>query len=295
MTLSDADLAAEFDRHRNRLIGIGYRLTGMLADAEDAVQEAWLRLAATDRSQIADLGAWLTTVVSRLCLDRMRSAAARREHYVGPWLPEPIVRDVSEDPGEIVSGQDDLRFAALRVLHELSPEQRVAFVLHDGFSVPFSEIADILDCTVAAARQHASRARRALADADPPPPAALAEQQQVLQELVEAVQARDITAVARVLHPDAVVYGDSDGKARTARRPIAGADKVARFAVGLAQKYGDELFTNSRPVLVNGELGLLLAGSPQVAPRVLTVAVRDGKAAAIFDVVNPEKLTRVPW
>src|SRR5690606_35615519 len=92
-----------------------------------------------------------------------------------------------------------------------------------------------------------------------------------------------------------LVYGDSDGKARTARRPIAGADKVARFAVGLAQKYGDELFTNSRPVLVNGELGLLLAGSPQVAPRVLTVAVRDGKAAAIFDVVNPEKLTRVPW
>ncbi|WP_372907235.1 sigma-70 family RNA polymerase sigma factor [Saccharopolyspora indica] len=295
VTVTSAELAAEFDQHRNRLIGLGYRLTGRIADAEDAVQDAWLRLATVDRDDIRDLGAWLTTVVSRLCLDRMRSAAVQREQYVGPWLPEPLVTSLDADPGDIVAGQDDLRMAALRVLHELPPDQRLAFVLHDGFEVPFAEIAEVLGCSVVAARQHASRARRAMADADPPPRAPLPEQQRVVEEFLAAVASKDVSAVARTLHPTVVVLGDSGGKARTARRPVVGVDKVARFTVGLMQKYDDKLLENLRLVLVNGDLGVLLPGSPEVAPRVFTLAIRDGRPAEIFDVVNPDKLTRIPW
>lgn len=294
VTATSAALAAEFDQHRSRLIGLGYRLTGRIADAEDAVQDAWLRLASTDREDIRDLGAWLTTVVSRLCLDRMRSAAVQREQYVGPWLPEPLVTSLDDDPGDIVADQDDLRMAALRVLHELPPDQRLAFVLHDGFGVPFAEIADVLGCSVAAARQHASRARRAMAEADPPPQVPLPEQQRIVEEFLAAVASKDVDAVARALHPTAAVIADSGGKARTARRPVVGVDKVARLLVGLVRKY-DELLGGIRLVRVNGDLGVLLPGSPELAPRVFTLAVRDGRLATVFEVANPDKLTRVPW
>jgi RNA polymerase sigma-70 factor, ECF subfamily len=303
---TDPALAAEFDRHRSRLIGIAYRLTGRLHDAEDAVQEAWLRLAGLDaaaRADIRELGGWLTTVVGRICLDRMRSASARREQYVGPWLPEPIVTAVDEqDPLDIVVGREDMRMAALRVLHELPPDQRLAFVLHDGFEVPFAEIADVLGCTVAAARQHASRARRVMADAKPPPRAPMPEQQRALEEFLTAVSARDVAAVVRALHPQATMYGDGGGRERTARRPVVGSENVARFLLGLLERYGDAVFSDLRPVLVNGDLGLLAPGSPEgtpervrVAPRVVTVAVRDGQVSEIFDVVNPDKLEQVPF
>ncbi|MEV0699491.1 sigma-70 family RNA polymerase sigma factor [Saccharopolyspora sp. NPDC050389] len=297
MSATNTALATEFDQHRSRLIGIGYRLTGRIADAEDAVQDAWLRLASTDRESIRDLTGWLTTVVSRLCLDRMRSAAVRREQYVGPWLPEPLVTSLDADPGDIVATQDDLRMAAMRVLHELPPDQRLAFVLHDGFDMPFAEIAEVLGCSVAAARQHASRARRAMADADPPERVPLPEQQQVLEDFLTAVASKNIDAITRVLHPAATVYGDSGGKARTARRPVVGFDKVARFIVGLMEKYGDGLVENIRPVLVNGDLGVVFTGNADgtAAPRVFTLSVREGRTAEIFDVVNPDKLTRVPW
>lgn len=297
VSATNITLAEEFDQHRNRLIGIGYRLTGRLADAEDAVQDSWLRLAATDRESIRDLGGWLTTVVSRLCLDRMRSAAVRREQYVGPWLPEPLVTSLDEDPGDIIAGRDDLRMAALRVLHELPPDQRLAFVLHDGFDVPFAEIAEMLKCSVAAARQYASRARRAMADAEPPQRVPLPEQQRALEDFLTAVASKDIGAITRVLHPAAAVYGDGGGKALTARRPVVGVDKVARFIVGLMEKYGDGLVENIRPVLVNGDLGVVFSGSEdrKAAPRVFSMAVRDGRPAQIFDIVNPDKLTRVPW
>ncbi|MDI2031707.1 RNA polymerase sigma factor SigJ [Saccharopolyspora sp. TS4A08] len=295
MSPDTSTLAAEFDRHRSRLVGLGYRLTGRLTDAEDAVQDAWLRLADSDPGEIRDLGAWLTTVVSRLCLDRMRSAAVRRESYVGPWLPEPLVSAVDSDPGDIVAGQDDLRMAAMRVLHELPPDQRLALVLHDGFEVPFAEIAEVLGCGVPTARQHASRARRAMADAAPPERVPLPEQQRVMEEFLTAVAAADLAAVTRLLHPTAAVYGDSGGKARTARRPVVGAEKVARFAVGLIEKYGAELVTSARPVLVNGDLGLLFPGTPETGPRVFALTVREGRTAEVFDIVNPDKLTHVEF
>ncbi|UOZ06410.1 sigma-70 family RNA polymerase sigma factor [Amycolatopsis sp. WQ 127309] len=299
-------LAARFAEHRGHLIGVAYRLTGTRADAEDAVQESWLRLAGLDdagQDAIRDLRGWLTTVVGRICLDRLKSAAAQRERYVGQWLPEPVVtpfgQPVSEDPLDLAVRDDGLRMAALVVLDKLTPEQRVAFVLHDAFSLPFAEIADILGCSVDAARQHGSRGRRALADADPAPRAPLDEQAKVLEKFVTALLAGDIGAVVELLHPDAVLIGDSDGKGRTTRQLMVGADKLARFFVGLMRKYAPESVTRGAPVLVNGDLGFYLPPLPEregflaLDEHVQAMSVRDGKIVAIYDVVNPDKLTRI--
>jgi RNA polymerase sigma-70 factor (ECF subfamily) len=304
MSSTDA-LAVEFTEHRPYLLGVGYRLTGSRADAEDAVQESWLRLAGlTDaaRTGITDLRAWLTTVVGRICLDRLRSATARRERYVGPWLPEPLVTDPNgdgQDPLDAVVRDDGVRMAALVVLDRLSPQQRVAFVLHDAFGVPFGEIAELLGSSVEATRQHATRARRAVADAQPPARPALAEQQEVLGRFLAAMATGDVPAVVALLHPDAVLVGDSDGKAKTAVNIISGADKVARFILGLQTRYGAESFAGMRFVLVNGELGIYLpawAGDAEHPPfdrRVFGVAIHNGRLSALYDIVNPDKLTQV--
>ncbi|MGD9529078.1 sigma-70 family RNA polymerase sigma factor [Pseudonocardia sp.] len=289
-------LALAFEDNRTHLLAVAYRLTGSWADAEDAVQEAWLRLhRAGERAGIRDLRAWLTVAVGRLCLDRLRSAPVRRERHVGPWLPEPVVTDLDDGdgPAAAVVRDEGVRMAALVVLERLTPDQRVAFVLHDAFDVPFAEIAGLLGCSPAAARQHASRARRIVADADPPPRAALADQQKILAEFAAAIAGGDLEAVVRLLHPDAVLIGDGGGVESTARRPIVGPDRIARFLLGLQRKYGDTA-GDGRPVLVNGDLGLVVPATAATARRVVTLSVRDGLVAAVYDVVDPGKLTRVP-
>lgn len=298
-------LAVEFERHRSHLFGVAYRLTGSRVDAEDAVQEAWLRLARLsdeDRAAIRDLRAWLVTVVARVCLDRLRSAVVQRERYVGPWLPEPLVvaEEDTSDPLAAVVRDEGVRMAAMVVLDRLTPDQRVAFVLHDAFGVPFAEVAEVLRCSIEAARQHASRGRRAVADADPPPRVDLGEQHRMLERFVAALAIGDISAVVELLHPDAVLLGDGGGRERTARRPVVGPDKVARFLLGLLERYGRAQLGQARPVLVNGDLGLLFpdwpgdAAQPAVSRRVTSFAVRDGKVAAFYDVVNPDKLVGLP-
>ncbi|HEY0452721.1 sigma-70 family RNA polymerase sigma factor [Actinophytocola sp.] len=308
MTVSQDVLAERFAQHRSHLIGVAYRLTSTLSDAEDAVQEAWLRLSGLDerkRAGIRELRAWLTTVVGRICLDRLRSATAQREQYVGPWLPEPIVTPygtpASDDPLDTVVREDEVRMAAMVVLDRLTPEQRVAFVLHDAFSVPFAEIGEILGCPEATARQHASRGRRAAAHADPPPRVALDEQRVVVEQLLAAIIGGDVDTVVRLLHPDAVLIGDSDGKARTARRLVVGADKITRFLFGLVRAYGQHRIIAGDLVLVNGDLGLAIPDVPaedgylEISRRVEAFAVRDGRVTAIYDVVNPDKLTRLAF
>ena len=301
-------LVDEFTGHRAHLTAVAYRLTGSVSDAEDAVQEAWLRLASLPGDKAAgirDLKAWLTTVVGRICLDRLRSAAVQRERYVGQWLPEPIVTPVAgaqgEDPLDVAVRDEGLRMAAMVVLDKLTPEQRVAFVLHDAFAVPFDEIAGVLGVSVDAARQHASRGRRALKDAEPPPRASLDEQQEVLDRFMRALFSGDVQAVAEVLHPDVVLIGDSNGKARTTRQVMVGAAKLIRFFQGLLKRYPPDAFATGRPVLVNGDLGIYLAPMPgggegyhDLDAHVQTMAIRDGRVVAIYDVANPDKLTRVP-
>ncbi|MDG4664146.1 sigma-70 family RNA polymerase sigma factor [Mycobacterium sp. 236(2023)] len=288
----------EFEQMRPHLLSVAYRLTGTVADAEDIVQDAWLRWAARDSLAVENLKAWLTTVVSRLALDRLRSAAHRREAYVGEWLPEPVVTDLDgSDPLAAVVAGEDARFAAMVVLENLTPDQRVAFVLHDGFSVPFTEIADILGSTAESARQLASRARRAVSAA--PPPAS--EHAEVVGKLLAAMASGDLSSVVAVLHPDVTFTGDANRRAPTAARVIHGSDKVARFLLGLGAKYGpDRLLASSVLGLVNGELGLYspgadaVDGAPAITPRIQAMTVHDGRVVAIYDVANPDKFTGSP-
>lgn len=299
--MTTASLTDEFELHRRHLLSVAYRLTGSVGDAEDAVQESWIRLHSNNSEQIRDLGAWLTTVVGRVCLDRLRSAAVRRETYVGQWLPEPIVTDITPsaepDPLDYVVDQEDNRLAALVVLDALPPQQRVALVLHDGFSVPFAEIAHILDVEVAAARQLASRGRKAAATATPPVPDD--EHTAAVTRLIEAMASGDLDAVVAALHPDARVIGDANGTTNTAVNIIVGADKFARFFIGLSKRYGITAFEKLQPVLVNGQLGFYNPGLPEnernrgFATRVNGFTVRDGLVYAAYDVANPEKFSGI--
>lgn len=291
----------EFEEHRGHLLAVGYRMTGSVADAEDAVQESWLRLQGTDAGSIENLRAWLTTVVGHICLDHLRSAAVRRESYVGQWLPEPVVTPVTgttpTDPLDAVVRDEDARLAAMVVLDTLGPDQRTAFVLHDGFGVPFDAIASVLETSVANTRQLASRARRAVADADVPvdDPA----HDEAVGRLIAAMSAGDLQAVLDALHPDALVIGDAGGTTRTAVNVLHGADRFARFFLGLATRYGEHAFFSLEPTLVNGRLGFFSHGSPgdDTHPgfprRVAGFTVRDGRVWAAYDFANPAKLTGV--
>ncbi|WP_292975233.1 sigma-70 family RNA polymerase sigma factor [Mycobacterium sp.] len=296
--MASAEQVTEFESLRPHLMSVGYRLTGTVADAEDIVQEAWLRWNAYD-GEIDDLRAWLTTVVSRLGLDRLRSAAHRRESYVGQWLPEPVVTGFDgDDPLSVVVAHEDARFAAMVVLERLSPDQRVAFVMHDGFAVPFAKVADVLGTSEAAARQLASRARRAVT-AEPPPSPDPAHDE-VVGKLMAAITSGDLAAAVALLHPGVTFTGDSNRAAPTAARVIHGPDKVARFLFGLAERYGPAFVTSSRLALINGELGAYTAGSPgddehqPMLPRITAMTVRDGKVSALWDVANPDKFTGSP-
>lgn len=284
---------------RPRLQTVAYRLTGSVADAEDIVQDAWLRWHAAP-DEIDDLPAWLTTVVSRLGLDRLRSAVYRRETYVGEWLPEPVVTGLDgNDPLAVLVASEDARFAAMVVLDRLAPDQRVAFVLHDGFSVPFKQIAEILGVSDAAARQLASRGRRTVAAT--PEPVADAEHNEVVGRLLEALMSGSVEAVVRLLHPDVTMTGDSDGKAPTTARIIRGPDKVARFMLALLhRRYGPQMTQAIEPALVNGQFGLFLRATDTdpnyqpVLPRVSGYTVQDGKVLAVWDVCNPDKFAGTP-
>ncbi|MFE3188959.1 RNA polymerase sigma factor SigJ [Nocardia sp. NPDC059240] len=303
-------LADLFETHRSHLLSVAYRLTGSVSDAEDAVQESWLRLSVARQSEIEDLRAWLTTVVSHICLDRLRSAAVRREKYVGQWLPEPIVTALTPsstpDPLTAVVRKQEFRFAAMVVLDTLTPPQRVAFVLHDGFAVPFGEIADILGISADAARQLATRARKAVAAA--PAPVTDDEHSAAVQRLLSALAAGNVDAIVAALHPDIRTVGDGGGVVSTAINVVAGVDKNARLWMGLRRRF--RLFDPDyvgparvlEPVLVNGQWGILAhefashEGQPGSPPRVYGFTVRDGRVWGVYDVVNPAKLKgiRVP-
>ena len=237
-------------------------------------------------------------MVSRLCLDRLGSAAKRRETYVGQWLPEPIVRPIGPaaepDPLDVVVQGEDARLGAMVVLDTLTPPQRVAFVLHDVFSVPFDEVGEVLGIGTDAARQHASRARRAMADAPEPTPDP--EHEEAVQRFLAAMATGDLDAIVATLHPDVIVIGDANGTTGTAINVIHGPEKFARFYLGLFERYGDKAMETLQPVLVNGQLGLWTSGWDGGEPRTSSpervggFTVRDGLVAATYDFANPEKL-----
>ena len=295
-TVGEVSITPDLGAHQPYLLGVGYRMTGSLADAEDAVQEAWFRLyrlSPAEQAAIADTRSWLTTVVGRLCLDRLRSAVVRKETYAGPWLPEPLVSGPEVgDPVAVLVRDEDVRMAAMVVLEQLNPPQRVAFVLHDVLSLPYAQVAEVLECASATARQHASRARRIVAQTAPPPRADVVEQQRLLDALVKTLTQRDLLALGALLHPEVISVSDSGGMTPTARRIILGADKVARLLLRLAARHGEDILGNWSPILVNGELGYRCGGRGSAPEAVGVLSVREGRIAAMYSMLNPAKLAR---
>jgi RNA polymerase sigma-70 factor (ECF subfamily) len=291
--MSVASATEEFQRERPHLVSVAYRMLGSLAEAEDVVQDAWLRYDKARRlGEIHDVRGWLTTVTGRLCLDVLKSARVRREAYPGQWLPEPVVTRL-DDPAERVTLRNEVGLALLVVLEKLTPEQRVALVLHDAFGVPFEEIATVLNSTVTAARQHASRGRRAVATQGARHTADRNEQRRVLDAFMAAASSGDLQSLAAVLAPDVVAIGDGGGVVPAGTRKVFGADKVARFYVGLLHKAETMAV---EPVLVNGDLGLVVRATyrnGRSLVSVLNLAVADGRITAIYNQLNPAKLRSV--
>ncbi len=285
MTAASVDLEAE----RRRLFGLAYRMIGEVAEAEDAVQDALARWAAADRAAIDNPAAWLTTVTTRICLDRLTAARRRRETYVGPWLPEPLLTD-DTDPADAAEAADTMTLAFLVVLESLSPAERAVFLLHDVFGHPHDEIARMLDRSPAAVRQLASRARAHLQDRRPRYEADADRRQAVAEAFLAACQTGELDRVMAVLAPDVVLTSDGGGRASAARRPLHGADRVARFLLGIWRQAGEAATVDL--VEVNGEPGLVGRVDGEVAV-LFVLHVDDGGVAEIQAIRNPEKLARV--
>jgi RNA polymerase sigma-70 factor, ECF subfamily len=283
-------LAERFEAERPGLVRLAYGQLGSLAEAEDVVQDAWLRLQRVDPDELRDLRGWLTTTVSRLALDTLRSARVRREAYVGPWLPEPLVRAAGEapDPAERAATAESVSLAVLVVLESLSAAERVAFVLHDVFGYEFDRVAAVLGTTAQAARQHASRARRAVEARRPRFPASPRQQREVVDAFVEAARGGDVAALVGLLDPDVVLTTDGGGALPAPRRPVPGAERVARALVGFARRGGG----TAEPVEVNGAPGLLTRAAAGV-PSVVAFTLDAGRIVAIDIQRNPTKLKGV--
>ncbi|MGI5155657.1 RNA polymerase sigma factor SigJ [Microbispora sp. CA-102843] len=295
-------LDAEFQAMRPRLLGVAYGLLGSLDEAEDVVQDAWLRLrsaeAADGGDEIRDVTGWLVVTVSRLALDVLRSARHRREEYVGPWLPEPILTGpvltqpvltgAAPDPAERVALDESMSMAMLVVLESLSPAERTAFVLHDVFGLTFAEVGEAVGRSPAACRQLAARARAHVASRAPRFDVDPSEHRRVVHAFARACLGDDMDALLALLDPDVVLRGDGGGRVRAGRRPILGVAKVARLLFGI-RRFGPYEMV---PAVVNGWPGLLRYRDGRLVA-VIGLTIADGRITAVDMVMNPEKLARV--
>jgi RNA polymerase sigma factor (sigma-70 family) len=285
-------LATRFEEHRSRLRAVAYRMLGSLSEADDAVQDTWIRLSRIDADEVENLGGWLTTVLARVCLNMLRSRQTRREEPFGPHVPEPIVDSVAGmDPEHEVLLADSVGLALLVVLETLAPAERLAFVLHDMFAVPFDQIAPIVDRSPEAARQLASRARRRVRDSAPVGDADPQQQRQVVEAFLAAAREGDFDALVALLDPDVVLRADSGpgdaGLAHPATIEVRGAAEVAGRALTYAR-----LQLLNRPVLVNGVLGMMAYrdGRPF---SVGAITVRGGRIVEMDILADPERLRRL--
>jgi RNA polymerase sigma-70 factor, ECF subfamily len=278
-------LAGQFEHNREHLQAVAYSMLGTVSEAQDAVQEAWLRLQRSDPGGIGDLRGWLTTVVGRISVDMLRARKARREVYPGSWLPEPLVDEgAADDPEHEAVLADTVGMALLVVLETLSPAERLSFVLHDVFAVPFDDVAQIMDRTADSARQLASRARRRV-QAAPQPDRDVARQRQVVDAFLAAARGGDFEALLRVLDPDVVFRMDLGPASPLAHRPITGAGAVARQVLATAPRFAHL----AQPVLVNGEAGALVG--PRDKPiAIIGFTIANGRIAALNLIADTDKL-----
>ncbi|WP_395574763.1 RNA polymerase sigma factor SigJ [Streptomyces sp. BK79] len=290
----DQRLAERFEEHRGQLRAVAYRMLGSLTEAEDAVQEAWLRLDRTGADGIANLGAWLTTVTGRVCLDLLRSRTARREEPMAEgfdtFVPDPVLRALPQgDPEAAALHTDSVGVALLVVLEALEPAERLAFVLHDMFAVPFDDIAPIVERSPAATRQLASRARRRVRDATPAADPDLGRQRRAVEAFLAASRAGDFEALVAVLHPDVVLRADAGALASglAASKVVRGARTVATGAFHFRH-----LAPLARLVLVNGSVGTVAVSGGR--PRSVTyVTVEDGLITGLYILSDPDRLARL--
>lgn len=296
------DAAAGFEPHRRFLVGLAYRMLGSLAEAEDVVQDAFLRWNATDRARVAEPRAFLARTASRLCLDRMKAASTRREQYVGTWLPDPLIEPLGDSasaslaqapaaPDAPLALAGDVSVALLMTLERLSPLERAAFLLHDVFDMDYPEIASILDRSEAACRQLATRGRDHVRDEKPrfsTTPDATA---RLAGAFLTAMSHGDVAGLARILADDAVLYADGGGKRHAALNPIYGRDRILRFFAGIASKGWLVPLADVELVRINGLPGYIVR-SPE-GPETLAIEVSGDAIVAIYGVRNPDKLAHL--
>lgn len=276
-----------FERNRQRLFGLGYRMLGSRAEAEDLVQDAYVRWHQSDHATIRNAEAWLVTTATRLAIDRLRALKTEREAYIGPWLPEPMMRQ-SPPPDHHVELASDLSMAFLVLLERLGPEERAAFLLHDVFDFEYREIAGVLDKHEAACRQIVHRARTRIRSERKRFGATDAARARLLRTFTEAVNAGDQTALLELFAPDATWTADGGGRAAAGLRPILGAEKITRLVMGLRTRLQKDASTMEL-IEVNGETGLCVRTGGRVIA-VMSIATDGEHIQAVYAIVNPDKL-----
>jgi RNA polymerase sigma-70 factor (ECF subfamily) len=284
-----------FSAHRPRLLGVAYGILGELGEAEDVVQDAWLRWQDADRDEVRSAEAFLVTVTTRLAVDRLRSARARRETYVGTWLPDPLVREIDEpgDPAASAIEAERLSIALLVALERLDPVERAVLVLRDVFDLEYATIADAIDTSPGNARQIAKRARDRVGDASRARPVEREEQQRLTAAFLLAARRGDVELLRELLVADAIQYSDGGGRTAVARKPIYGAEKIARFYANVRRARSMPGDLVPALVLVNGELGVRFV-SPTSGPYAITLLeVVDGRIHAVRNFVNPDRFAQV--
>ena len=277
---------------RPLLFSLAYRMVGSVGEAEDLVQEAFLRLERTGAEDVESLKAFLTTVVTRLAIDHLRSAQVRRESYVGSWLPEPLVRDAAPGPDERVEEDETISLAFLTLLERLSPVERAVYVLHELFGYGHGEIAEVVGKSSANSRQILARARRHVEEGRPRFDPSRREREALLRRFLDAARAGNVQALVDLLAADAVSYADGGGKVRATPLPIYGAEKVARLWASITDPARVGPYT-VRFADVNGQPGVVSLGEDGNVTGVLTLEVADGRVRSVWAVVNPDKLARI--
>lgn len=281
---------ALFETRRPAMTGLAYRMLGSRADAEDVVQDAWLRWRKVEADTVEDGAAFLNRVVARLCLDKLKSARARREVYVGEWLPEPVVgEDFDAAPGELDS---DLSVAFLLALERLTPLERAAFLLHDVFDTPFAEIARTLGRGEAACRQLAARARQHVREERPRYKPSVDEERSLTAAFLLAAMTGDEVSLRNLLTPDVVWHADGGGKVAATLNPVCGQDNAVRLIMGIQKKWPPPEGTTARLARINGQPGIVLSHAGIVF-QTMGLELVDGRIAAVYTMRNPDKLARL--
>ena len=285
--MSRPDPATEvFEAHRPRLVRLAYRMLGSVAEAEDVAQNAWLRWRSVDPAEVREPAAWLTRTTSRLALDVLKSARARRETYVGTWLPEPLVEPESDEV------HDDLTLTLMVALERLSPLERAAFLLHDVFGVPFDDVANTLERDPTSVRQLAARARRHVQEARPRYAVEREEGDRIARAFFEASRSGDVAALGALLAERATLRADGGGKVLAFHNPIEGAERILRLFASLARKYGSDAFEYIRPMWIDGLPGYASLERGRVL-QTTALAIEDGRIVDIFVTRNPDKLIHI--